>query len=72
MAIRGERDEDGFKRGRGRPKKEENTYDYVFKLRLNEDQMYLLRDLEVELDLSRAEIIRQALETFHNIKIKWR
>lgn len=72
MAIRGKSEEDYFKRGRGRPKKDEGTYDYVFKVRLNEDQMYLLQDLEVELDLSRAEIIRQALETFHNIKIKWR
>ena len=59
------------KRGRGRPPKNGDTYDYVLKVRLNEEDMYRLKNLEGELDMSRAEIVRRALETFHNIKIRW-
>ena len=58
-------------RGRGRPKKE-SSYDYVLKVRISEDELLLLQDLENEFDLTRSEAIRQAIQTFHNLKIRWR
>ena len=58
------------RRGRGRPK-QDDTYDYVLKVRLSEEDLYRLKNLEGELGMSRAEIMRKALETFHNIKIRW-
>lgn len=58
-------------RGRGRPKKE-SSYDYVLKVRISEDELLLLQDLENEFELTRSEVIRQAIQTFHNLKIRWR
>jgi hypothetical protein len=63
---------DGIRRGRGRPKKDSGVYDHTVNVRLNDEQMALLHDLEYELDMNRTEVIRKALETFHNIKIRWR
>lgn len=59
------------RRGRGRPRKEE-VYEYMVKVRLSEEQWDLLRDCEEELDMSKSEIMRKALETYHNIKLRWR
>lgn len=59
------------KRGRGRPKKRE-SYDRTIKARVTEDEYILLHDLESEFDISTSEVIRRALRTYHNIKMKYR
>ena len=66
-----ESEENWPKRGRGRPKKND-TYEHVVKVRLNDEQWYLLQECVIETNMSQSDVMREALETYHNIKLKWR
>lgn len=69
MAIRGKGEEDYFKRGRGRPKKEisrRNTHT----VRFDDAEEAMLDHLEVESDDSISEIMRKALRTYYKIQSK--
>lgn len=57
------------KRRRGRPKKEEKHMDMV-SLRLEDEDMDMLRHLEIESDDTRSDILRKALRTYYHIRSK--
>ena len=60
------------RRGRGRPRKEEQRYDYAFRFNGTEEHVYMRRALEEEMGLSGGEVMREALETLFNLKIGWK
>lgn len=60
-------DEDSvLRRGRGRPRKE-NVFDYVIKVRLNDEQVFMLRECMAELHMTQSDVIREAIELLYNI-----
>lgn len=61
-----------IRRGRGRPRKEEQRYDYPFRFNGTEEHVYMRRALEEELGLNGGEVMREALETLFNLKIGWK
>lgn len=69
MAIRGKSDEDDFKRGRGRPKKDASRRN-THTVRFDDAEEAMLDHLEVESDDSISEIMRKALRTYYKIQSK--
>ena len=59
------------RRGRGRPRKEK-PFERVVTLRLNEDLWYKLQECVIVEDMSQADVLREAVEMYHNVKVKWR
>lgn len=60
------------KRGRGRPKKENNRYINRFSFHETEEQTYMRKALEEEMGKNGGEIVREAIEMLYNMKIGWK
>lgn len=61
-----------IRRGRGRPRKEEQRYDYPFRFNGTEDHAYMRQALEEELGMNGGEVMRYCLETVFNMRIAWK
>lgn len=60
---------ENVRRGRGRPRKEEQRYDQPFRFNGTEEHTYMRKALEDELGMNGGEVMRKALETLYNLKI---
>lgn len=61
-----------MKRGRGRPRKENNRYTKRFSFHETEEQTYMRKALEEEMGKNGGEIVRDAIEMLYNMKIGWK
>lgn len=59
------------KRGRGRPLKD-GAKRVRFDMLMDESEAEMLNHLNIETDMSKAEIIRKALVVYYNMKIRRR
>lgn len=60
------------KRGRGRPRKEENRFINRFTFHETEENEYMRKALEKELGKNGGEVVREAVEMLYNMKIGWK
>lgn len=60
------------KRGRGRPRKEEQRLDYQFRFNGTKDHAYMQEVLQEELGMNGGEVLRYCLEFVYNVKVGWK
>lgn len=60
------------RRGRGRPRKEEQRLDYQFRFNGTKDHAYMQEVLQEELGMNGGEVLRYCLEFVYNVKVGWK